>query len=119
MTRIIATIGALALAGVLQFSGAASAQPAQGEPYRIGIILPMTGSTADYGTDFNRGALLAEEEINAGGGIGGRARKLVHGGSKKLPPGGVGEIRPLGGVGKGPANLSTMTGGSFPAIPPS
>ena len=57
-------LSALALAGLLH-ADAASAQPAQGEPYRIGIILPMTGSTADYGADFNRGALLAEEEINA------------------------------------------------------
>ena len=42
-------LAALAVAGLLQTP--ASAQPAQGEPYRIGIILPMTGSTADYGAD--------------------------------------------------------------------
>ena len=84
MRKTIALLGALALAGVLA-AGAAQAQPAQGEPYRIGIILPMTGATADYGTDFNRGALLAEEEINAAGGIGGRKIELTVKDDKSLP----------------------------------
>src|SRR5258708_2361617 len=89
MRKTTALLAALALAGAFQFSGNALAQPAQGEPYRIGIILPMTGSTADYGTDFNRGALLAEEEINAAGGINGRPIKLVHGDSKNSAKDGV------------------------------
>ena len=100
MRKTIAFLGALALAGVLA-AGAARAQPAQGEPYRIGIILPMTGATADYGTDFNRGALLAEEEINAAGGIGGRPIKLVHGDSKNSPRDGVAEFRRLVSIGRG------------------
>ena len=54
------TLAALALAGAA--AAGAQAQPASGEPYRIGIILPMTGPTADYGADFNRGAVLAEED---------------------------------------------------------
>ena len=91
MTRATALLSMLALAGVFQVSNHALAQPAQGEPYRIGIILPMTGSTADYGTDFNRGALLAEEEINAAGGINGRPIKLVHGDSKNSAKDGVAE----------------------------
>ena len=83
MRQVTAHLGMLALAGVFGMTSVASAQQsAQGEPYRIGIILPMTGTTADYGADFNRGALLAEEEINAAGGINGRPVKLVHGDSK-------------------------------------
>jgi branched-chain amino acid transport system substrate-binding protein len=105
-----ALMSVLALAGLLTASGPARAQPAQGEPYRIGIILPMTGTTADYGADFNRGALLAEEEINAAGGIGGRPIKLVHGDSKNSPKDGVAEFKRLVEIERVPAIISTMTG---------
>jgi branched-chain amino acid transport system substrate-binding protein len=117
MRKTTALLGVLALAGALQFSGHALAQSAQGEPYRIGIILPMTGSTADYGTDFNRGALLAEEEINAAGGINGRPVKLVHGDSKNSAKDGVAEFKRLVEVEKLPAIISTMTGVIIPQFP--
>jgi branched-chain amino acid transport system substrate-binding protein len=117
MRKTTVLLGALALAGVLQFPGHAFAQPAQGEPYRIGIILPMTGSTADYGTDFNRGALLAEEEINAAGGVNGRPIKLVHGDSKNSAKDGVAEFKRLVEVEKLPAIISTMTGVIIPQFP--
>ena len=116
MKKAIALFGALALAGVLA-SSQAFAQAAQGEPYRIGIILPMTGSTADYGTDFNRGAMLAEEEINAKGGIGGRPIKLVYGDSKNSPKDAVAEFKRLVEVEKLPALISTMTGVIIPQFP--
>ena len=92
----------------------AQAQVAQGEPYRIGIILPMTGPTADYGTDFNRGAVLAEEEINATGGIKGRPIKLVLGDSKNQPKDGVAEFKRMIEIEKVPAIISTMTGVILP-----
>jgi branched-chain amino acid transport system substrate-binding protein len=117
MRKTIALLGALALAGALQLPGDAFAQQAQGEPYRIGIILPMTGATADYGADFNRGAQLAEEEINAAGGINGRPIKLVLGDSKNSPRDGVAEFRRLVDVDKVPAIISTMTGVIVPQFP--
>lgn len=110
-------LGALALSGAVYVSGVANAQAAKGEPYKIGIILPMTGTTADYGADFNRGAQLAEEEINAAGGIGGRPIKLVHGDSKNSPKDGVAEFRRLVEVEKVPAVISTMTGVIVPQFP--
>jgi branched-chain amino acid transport system substrate-binding protein len=116
MKKAIALFGALALAGVLA-SPEARAQAAQGEPYRLGIILPMTGSTADYGTDFNRGAMLAEEEINAKGGINGRPIKLVYGDSKNSPKDAVAEFKRLVEVEKLPAVISTMTGVIIPQFP--
>jgi branched-chain amino acid transport system substrate-binding protein len=103
---------ASALAGILPFAG--QAQPAKGEPYRIGIILPMTGPTADYGADFNRGAVLAEEEINAAGGIKGRPLKLVLGDSKNQPKDGVAEFKRMVEIEKVPAVISTMTGVILP-----
>jgi branched-chain amino acid transport system substrate-binding protein len=108
---------ALALSAFASSSVVAVAQPAQGEPYKIGIILPMTGTTADYGADFNRGALLAEEEINAAGGIKGRPIKLVHGDSKNQPKEGVAEFKRLVEIDKVPAVISTMTGVILPQFP--
>ncbi len=108
--NILKAIFALAVAAALP----AQAQPAKGEPYRIGIILPMTGPTADYGADFNRGAALAEEEINASGGIKGRPIKLVLGDSKNQPKDGVAEFKRMVEIEKVPAVISTMTGVILP-----
>src|SRR6476646_8087927 len=117
MRRITSLSVTLALAGALQLYGHAHAQPAQGEPYKIGIILPMTGSTADYGTDFKRGAELAEEAINAKGGINGHPIKLEYGDSKNSPKDAVAEFKRLVEVEKLPAIISTMTGVIIPQFP--
>src|SRR3954467_11055721 len=114
--KLAALFGAFAF-GALAGAAPAIAQPAQGEPYRLGIILPMTGSTADYGTDFNRGAMLAEEEINAKGGINGRPIKLEYGDSKNSPKDAGAEFKRLDKAGKLPAIISTMTGGIIPQFP--
>jgi branched-chain amino acid transport system substrate-binding protein len=117
MTRTLGLAITLVLGAISTFSVSAAAQPAQGEPYKIGIILPMTGTTADYGADFNRGALLAEEEINAAGGIKGHPIKLVHGDSKNQPKDGVAEFKRLVEIEKVPAVISTMTGVILPQFP--
>lgn len=117
MRAICLTVVALAvLAGAVATIGPSmtQAQPALGEPYRIGIILPMTGPTADYGSDFLKGAALAEEEINAAGGIKGKPIKLVVGDSKNQPKDGVAEFKRLVEVEKLPAIISTMTGVILP-----
>ncbi len=45
---------------------------AAGEPLRVGSILSVTGPAAFLGEDMKAGLQLAVDEINAGGGIGGR-----------------------------------------------
>lgn len=111
------TMALTVLAGTITLTGPSSvtqAQQAQGEPYRIGLILPMTGPTADYGADFLKGATLAEEDINAAGGINGRPIKLVVGDSKNQPKDGVAEFKRLVEIEKIPAIISTMTGVILP-----
>jgi branched-chain amino acid transport system substrate-binding protein len=117
MTSRQALWWAVMLSGLAIVPSAARAQPAQGESYRIGIILPMTGTTADYGADFDRGATLAEEEINAAGGVGGHPIKLVHGDSKNSPKDGVAEFKRLVDIEQVPAVISTMTGVIVPQFP--
>lgn len=45
---------------------------------KIGVIIPLTGSSAKYGEDIKRGYDLAVEEINEKGGITGRKIKLIY-----------------------------------------
>jgi branched-chain amino acid transport system substrate-binding protein len=45
---------------------------AGGEPIIFGMVAPMTGDLADYGTQVERGIRMAIDEINAEGGVNGR-----------------------------------------------
>ena len=47
------------------------------DPVLIGIVSPMTGSTAEYGTEVQEGVLTAMDTFNAAGGLGGRPYKAV------------------------------------------
>ena len=58
-------------------AGAAPAA-AQGNPIKIGAILPLTGSGASYGVWMKGGAEMAAEEINAAGGIAGRKLEVIY-----------------------------------------
>ena len=58
-------------------TGAAPAA-AQGNPIKIGAILPLTGSGASYGVWMKGGAEMAAEEINAAGGIAGRKLVVIY-----------------------------------------
>jgi len=51
---------------------------AQGNPIKIGAILPLTGSGASYGVWMKGGAEMAAEEINAAGGIAGRKLDVIY-----------------------------------------
>ena len=64
--------GAVSLA-----SGLASPAIAQSEPIRIGYLPALTGPSSSTGIGINRGTLLAVDEINAAGGIGGRKIELI------------------------------------------
>ncbi len=51
---------------------------AQGEgPIRIGIIIPLTGATSQFGATMNQAAHVAVAEINAAGGIRGRKVEVI------------------------------------------
>jgi ABC-type branched-subunit amino acid transport system substrate-binding protein len=57
---------------------AAAPAAAQGNPIKIGAILPLTGSGASYGVWMKGGAEMAAEEINATGGIAGRKLEVIY-----------------------------------------
>ena len=117
--KVVKIVASLAFALLVVAIGGheAAGQAARGEPYRIGIVLPLTGTAADYGADFKAGAVLAEEEINAAGGIKGRPIQLVYGDSKALPKDGVAEFKRLVSIEKVPVVISTVTGVILPQFP--
>jgi branched-chain amino acid transport system substrate-binding protein len=73
-------IGVVALAAMVLGASVARAQDVE-----VGLIAPLTGPAASYGKDILNGASLAVEEINAGGGIGGRKLILVEGDDRGSP----------------------------------
>jgi branched-chain amino acid transport system substrate-binding protein len=48
-----------------------------GEPIRIGLIIPLTGATSQFGATMGQAAKVAESEINAAGGVRGRPIQIV------------------------------------------
>lgn len=68
------SLGACAAPGA---GGPSGGTPASGEPIQIGVIETITGSFAQIGTDNDRGAQMAVDEINKAGGVMGRPLKLV------------------------------------------
>ena len=67
-----ATAGAMATQGMFP-----AVLRAQGEPIRIGCPLPLTGPFAALAADMQRGAQLAQDELNAKGGVMGRKVEVL------------------------------------------
>lgn len=72
-------IASLLMAALLAFAGSAGAQEPPKDPdvFRAGAILAMSGKADWYGKVMSRAIMLAEEEINAKGGIDGIPPKIV------------------------------------------
>ena len=54
-----------------------SDEPSEDEPYRIGVMESLTGAGETYGNVALQAKQMATDEINAAGGVGGRALELV------------------------------------------
>jgi branched-chain amino acid transport system substrate-binding protein len=67
-------LGAAALTGL----GLPAILRAQGkEPIKIGSALPLTGSQAGYGKDFDTSMRMAAKDVNDAGGVAGRMMEIV------------------------------------------
>ena len=72
---------------------AASAVAAAPLSIQIGAVNSLTGRLAAQGTAIHRGILLAVEEANGGGGVGGRpVRLLVQDNARRIVEGGPGPV---------------------------
>jgi len=71
-------LGAATMAGTMAPLGLPAILRAQGkEPIKIGNALPLTGSQAGYGKDFDTGMRMGGKDVNDAGGIAGRPVEIV------------------------------------------
>ncbi len=61
----------MAILVVIGYS-ASNKQSTEKGPIKIGVVFPMTGNNAAYSEKFMRGLNLAQDEINAEGGVNGQ-----------------------------------------------
>lgn len=59
-----------------------SGSPANTDPIKVGVLAPLTGTMAEFGTTYEVAMTMALEEINAAGGINGRPLELQFADSK-------------------------------------
>jgi branched-chain amino acid transport system substrate-binding protein len=72
----VVALAAAACSDITPSAGGGSGKAAGGE-LRIGVAQPLSGPVADAGQSVLKGARIAEEELNAAGGVNGRKVKLV------------------------------------------
>lgn len=85
--------------------------------YRIGVLIPLTGPTADNGDRFKRGVDLAVEKINASDLLGGAKIEPVYADNQADPAVTVSAFNQLVTVKKVPAALTSYSGPTLAIAP--
>ena len=98
-------------------TGAAAPALAQ-ETVRIGVLTPLTGGGATYGTGMSRAYALVADEINKAGGISGRKIQLFTEDDQTNPDAGVRGARKLVDVNKVHALMGTWSSAVTLAVAP-
>lgn len=118
---ILAVVVVAGIVGTLVFR----APNGQGRPndssegqFLIGVLAPLTGEVADYGTRGKNGVQLAVEELNAAGGIRGKSIKVIIEDDKGSPKDAVAAMQKLINVDKVPVVVGGLMSGVGLAIAP-
>lgn len=69
--------GLACLLGMLGLNGCGADDVAEGDSVTVGLLLPFTGSDSATSSNFERAVLFARDQVNAGGGVGGRKLRVV------------------------------------------
>jgi branched-chain amino acid transport system substrate-binding protein len=88
---------------------ASSAFAADKEPFSYGVVLPLTGAAAPFGTDQVKAHMWAVEEINAAGGANGRKLNPIVLDSQAKPDVGVAAVTRLASVDKVPMFVTAFS----------
>ena len=67
----------LSLSAIVVAMGLSMSNQAQAQDIKIAVIGPLTGQYASFGQQLKNGAILAEKDINAAGGILGKKIKVL------------------------------------------
>ena len=112
---LFSVVLSLLLANVVLISNCSKEEP---QVYKIGAILPLTGSGASWGDISKKGIMLAEEEINQAGGIKGKKIEVLFEDSKTEPNGAISALRKLIDIHKVPCSVVDMISSNVLAIAP-
>ncbi len=92
---------------------------AQGtDPIRLGVLIPLTGSTSQFGASMGKAAQLAADEINASGGVRGRKIEIIVEDDQSNPEAAVRAARKLIDVDKVMAICGTYASSVTSAVAP-
>lgn len=105
-------------AGVLTAAFHATAFAQGNGPIRIGVLIPLTGSTSQFGASMGKAAELAAEEINAAGGVRGRKIEIHIEDDQSNPEAAVRAARKLIDVDKVAAICGTYASAVTSAVAP-
>jgi branched-chain amino acid transport system substrate-binding protein len=67
----------LGVGGLMLSSSLSRSWAQQGDPIKIGLIIPLTGGTSQFGATMGQAAKIAESEINGAGGVRGGPIQIV------------------------------------------
>jgi branched-chain amino acid transport system substrate-binding protein len=67
----------LGVGGLMLSSSFTRAWAQHGDPIKIGLIIPLTGATSQFGATMGQAAKIAETEINGAGGVRGHPVQIV------------------------------------------
>jgi branched-chain amino acid transport system substrate-binding protein len=87
-------------------------------PIRIGVLIPLTGSTSQFGASMGKAAQLAAEEVNAAGGVKGRKIEILIEDDQSNPEAAVRAARKLIDVDKVIAICGTYASAVTSAVAP-
>src|SRR6185369_801116 len=114
MNRTIFTSIVAGLVGAALFAGSAVAQDA----IRIGVTQPLTGAFAASGNYVTQGAKIAEDQINAAGGVLGKKIQLIVEDNKSNPTEAVATAEKLISKDKVPVLMGAWSSGLTLAVMP-
>lgn len=87
----------------------ANAQPARGEPYKIGVTFPLVGPLGAWGQILVPAIEIGAQHVNEAGGVNGRPLELVLEDTKGTPDGAVAAMRKVVQVDKVPIIITIFT----------
>lgn len=107
-----------AAGGALALTLTPATGKAQGAPFRIGALNPVTGAGSPYGSGMQKMILAAVDEVNAAGGAGGQKLEAFSDDTQTTPQAAVLAAKKLIEVNKVKAILGTWSSGVSLAVVP-